>query len=721
LSKITSSDSGRSELTTTDGGRPFRSAEAIDPPATQETDLSNFRRILRLWPIVLAIGAIFGLIALIVCHFIPTVYESDAEVLLQTPGQTSVDSAEEQMALLAGISTGKSSGTDIPTEIEVMTSDSALREVAKRTGISANPDDARKVIDIKPHKTSASIVLLSVTDPSPQRAQAAAQALIDVYNQNMAKESSTSTGRSIIATKAQIAEISKKLNTYETDYANYAREIGSVDPTEEGIQRVDEFYKLRAGQLLAEQSLQAAQASLATYRQVLVTENPTIVPNLTLVPSPLIQADIAKLADLQEQRSKLAGEYTPQDEEMIENQQQIDAVRADIASESRREASIAGAAIGSADSATKSQVAAASSSGYVVSSVTRGTNPARDDAIAKMEAAQAEVVADTEQVKSFNALLSQANSDIANSPAKLRKLADLQNDCEVYQKLYDALSTQLVTMNSQQPADQAYAQVLQQPNLPNHPVQPRPILYMAVSTVFGIVIGSLLLLMLDYLDPKLRDASDLVDISTVPLLLRLPADLKKLAEQDREKLLMRSYQKLASTLTYHGLGSEIRTLVLTSSGSGEGTETVARHLADALIREGGKIILIDLNGIHPKIVTNSVENGSETPQLSPNGHKNGSDLAVLPNSSGSINVTSLLNSAETQNLLEQLKTHADVVIFDAPAVFDGIKTALLTKQADAILFIAKVDSTTREEVRQALSLLLSGPAPVLGVVLNEEH
>jgi uncharacterized protein involved in exopolysaccharide biosynthesis/Mrp family chromosome partitioning ATPase len=721
LNRLAPYDPGQGEISRSRSlSQAITPSSAVDTPVSREADIGNLKRVFRRWPLLVAIAFVFAAIGFLVSRFIPTVYESDAEVLLQTPGQQQALSTAEQVAALAGFGGNRGSETDLPTQIEVMTSDQALETVAQRSGLSQNPAIARLSINITPHKTSGSIVMVSVRNASPNIAHAAAAALITVYNEHMAEESSTSNGREIMATKAQLASVTSKLSRAESDYVSYSSQVGSVDTTTDGVQKVTELYKLRDDQVKASQDLSAATSDFAVYQKIVATLDPTVVPLLSMVPSPQIALDESKLSDLEEQRYKLSAQYTPQDDEMVQNEQQIEAVRADIHDETERESAAASATMGTLAKSSKGQSLVGVTQGYIVNNITHATNPVREDALAKLDAARAQVYSDRQQIAALNSALLAADADMATTPAKYRKLADLQNDCLTYQKLYDELQSQLVQLDSQLPANQAYAEVLQLPSQPNVPIQPRPMLYSAASGLFGLLLGILLLLLVDYIDPSVRDATDIGFLADLPVLQSLPYYPQAELTAKSERLLGKGYQRLAATLAYQGLGSRIKTLALTSTENDEGSGVVAHKLAGALSGMGTKVIIVDATGPVLRIVPIESEPALNSSSAIGASDTTDNGLVVKPHPIAPLNVTTLLKSDDTASLIQHLKSEYDVIIFDAPAVFDGVRTAVLANQVDAIIYVSKVDgSSTRDEVRQALGLLFNASAPVLGVVLND--
>jgi polysaccharide biosynthesis transport protein len=69
-------------------------------------------------------------------------------------------------------------------------------------------------------------------------------------------------------------------------------------------------------------------------------------------------------------------------------------------------------------------------------------------------------------------------------------------------------------------------------------------------------------------------------------------------------------------------------------------------------------------------------------------------------------------------LLSRVRTQYDVVILDAPPVLAVSDPVVLSRMADAIVFVIRWRHTSREAVASALQALDAERAPVVGAVLS---
>src|SRR5205823_1832967 len=82
------------------------------------------------------------------------------------------------------------------------------------------------------------------------------------------------------------------------------------------------------------------------------------------------------------------------------------------------------------------------------------------------------------------------------------------------------------------------------------------------------------------------------------------------------------------------------------------------------------------------------------------------------------NSAELMQSKRMADLIGELRSQADLVIFDSPALTDAADAALLASLCDAVLLVAKAGSTRIGAIRTAKEQLSQAGAHILGVLLN---
>ncbi len=187
------------------------------------------------------------------------------------------------------------------------------------------------------------------------------------------------------------------------------------------------------------------------------------------------------------------------------------------------------------------------------------------------------------------------------------------------------------------------------------------------------------------------------------------------------------FRTLRTNLHFSKVNGELKMLMFTSVGPGEGKSTTASNLAVALAQSNKKVILLDCDLRKPvqhKIfeqqqrgLTNVLVEKVELAEVI--------QATEIPNlwllASGPIppNPSELLQSQAMQDLLEKLKTEIDFVIVDAPPVIAVTDACILAEKMDGVVLVVNAQMTRPEMALQAKELLLNSRAQILGVVLNQ--
>lgn len=210
---------------------------------------------------------------------------------------------------------------------------------------------------------------------------------------------------------------------------------------------------------------------------------------------------------------------------------------------------------------------------------------------------------------------------------------------------------------------------------------------------------------------------------------------RKLIVQEQAKSpIAEAYRTLRTNIQFSKVDGELRIILFTSSGPGEGKSTTTANTAVALAQSGKKVILMDCDLRKPvqhkiftkrnKGVTNVlVEEISPLDLLQETEVNN---LLLLPSGPIPPNPSELLGTAMMQQTIDCLKDHCDYLIIDAPPVVAVTDASVLASKVDGIILVVNSGTNRPEMVQKAKELLLKAQGHILGVVLNrveieEEH
>lgn len=208
-----------------------------------------------------------------------------------------------------------------------------------------------------------------------------------------------------------------------------------------------------------------------------------------------------------------------------------------------------------------------------------------------------------------------------------------------------------------------------------------------------------------------------------------------------KELIVKNYPKSSVTeaiktirtnLRFSSVNEKIKTILITSSISGEGKSFVSANLASTFANGNDKVLLIDCDlrrGRQQKlfgIITNS-KLGLSNLLIDDNWEKNLDEyinqtevpnLDILPTGSIPPNPTVLLESKKIEKVMEELKKKYDLIILDTPPVIGITDTLVLSRLADTVLIVARAKKTTPEMLENTKEALENVNASIAGVILN---
>jgi non-specific protein-tyrosine kinase len=189
-----------------------------------------------------------------------------------------------------------------------------------------------------------------------------------------------------------------------------------------------------------------------------------------------------------------------------------------------------------------------------------------------------------------------------------------------------------------------------------------------------------------------------------------------------------AFRTLRTNLIFSSLDHPLTTLLVTSAAPEEGKSTTLANLAVTMAQGGRKTLLVDCDlrrprqheifGVpdQPGLTTMILDPvGSDDPPLAATGVE---DLWLLPAGPLPPVPADLLSSRRMESLIANLKSRADIVLFDAPPILAVTDAALLASKLDGVLLVVSAGQTRREHAQRAKELLEKIHVHILGTVLT---
>ncbi|MFN2347244.1 MAG: polysaccharide biosynthesis tyrosine autokinase [Dermatophilaceae bacterium] len=274
--------------------------------------------------------------------------------------------------------------------------------------------------------------------------------------------------------------------------------------------------------------------------------------------------------------------------------------------------------------------------------------------------------------------------------------------------------------------------VVKPPSVPTSPVSPQPVRNIALGLILGLLAGLGAGVLRETLDRSVKSLEDLASVTDRPVLgqISFDADSPKrplIVEVDPRSPRSEAFRSLRTNLTFIDAADHPKTIVVTSSVTGEGKSTVTMNLAMTMVQAGARVCLIEADLRRPKVLGYMGLDGSVGLTDALIGHAPISELlqqygdtGLWVVGAGAIppNPSELLGSPSMRTALAELGKNFDQVIIDAPPVLPVTDAVVLSTVADGVIVVAGSGLVEREQLNHTLKSIASVNGKVLGLVLN---
>jgi capsular exopolysaccharide synthesis family protein len=277
---------------------------------------------------------------------------------------------------------------------------------------------------------------------------------------------------------------------------------------------------------------------------------------------------------------------------------------------------------------------------------------------------------------------------------------------------------------------------------PDAPDTPRPLRNTALGIVLGLFLGVLVALARDRLVPRVSGSRELSRLLEMPVLVSVPYVPQ--GRSRRMRLLSgieyETYQTLATSVRFSLDPAEgPHVVVITSALHAEGKSTVTVRLGRALAQSGHRTLLVSADLRWPtlhELVDVPIEPGladllqtlSDSPRASARKHSTGmiqpsptqrrGALDVLPSGRKPPDPTDLLAGVGLERAFDALvELDYAYILVDAPPLLGIADTQALARRATSMLYVARLDRISLENVIDARDVLDRVDRPPLGIVV----
>jgi succinoglycan biosynthesis transport protein ExoP len=334
-----------------------------------------------------------------------------------------------------------------------------------------------------------------------------------------------------------------------------------------------------------------------------------------------------------------------------------------------------------------------------------------------------------------NSLTTALNQQKVEAMSMNRKAIDygvLDRDVESSKQIYNSLLQRAKETGVSGELKSSNIRVVDVAERPRKPVSPQTALNELLALLTGTMLACGLVFFFEYMDSRIKTPDEIRAHLGLAHLGLLPS----MDQKDGKYPLLsggvpanfsEAFRAFRTNVLFSSAHEGARSLVVTSTGPGEGKSMVASNLAISLAQAGQRVLLIDADMRKPK--AHEIFGFKQEPGLSNVmvGSSKASEavrkttvagLWVLGAGRIPPNPAELLGSARFREFVSSLKAHFDWIIIDTPPVMAVTDSSLVAHDASGVIFVVGAEMTSHHAARRAIDQLENANAKFVGAVLN---
>lgn len=259
------------------------------------------------------------------------------------------------------------------------------------------------------------------------------------------------------------------------------------------------------------------------------------------------------------------------------------------------------------------------------------------------------------------------------------------------------------------------------------PDSPSLVLALALGLVAGLLVGAAIAFARLWLDTRVRSVETVERIAGAPVIGRLPRLSRSAWERrDERPDWIEAVRALRSNL--FSWGDQSRSIQFVSATPGEGTSSLVASLAVSLARAGVTTVAIDADLRSPSLHTllqvpgelglAEVLAGSANIGSASSVAPGIAGLTVVP--AGSTNLAGDLVASEfVAPLVNELASHADIVLVDTPAVLLAGDALAISRSVSSVILVVGMGIVPEQSLIRTVDQLTGSGRTIAGVVITK--
>lgn len=509
-------------------------------------------------------------------------------------------------------------------------------------------------LSIGPTSKQSTVIVLKVKDPIPKRGELILNELVNAYNGANIRDKNLLAGRTLRFVEDRLHLVVSELDSVEANIQKYKTRNNVVDISAQG-----QLFLQSVGASDTKMSEIGVQLSVLKEVEDYVRsqkEDAGIVPSTLGINDPILGDLLTRLYDAQSQYERLkitAGENNPM---AVSLREQINRIKPNILAN--------------------------------IASQKRNLEASRSD------------LANTS---------SHYSSMLRTIPQKERELLEISRQQSIKNSIYTFLLQKREETALSYNSTVSDSRIIDEGEASNEPASPnKPFVYL--FGFFGSLAAAIAVIAVrEGLNRNILFRSEIESSTNVPVIGEVINDNSNMPiviSPDKRNFVSEQFRQIRTSLTYLGINSRRKKILVTSSISGEGKSFIAANLAVSLALTDKKVVLLELDLRKPKLseifglksassgITNYFIGDKEADEIIKRTDINPNLFLI---SAGPIppNPSELILNGKIQELLAYLENAFDYIVIDTAPVSPVTDAYLLSQLCDATLYVVRHGHTPR--------------------------
>jgi succinoglycan biosynthesis transport protein ExoP len=335
--------------------------------------------------------------------------------------------------------------------------------------------------------------------------------------------------------------------------------------------------------------------------------------------------------------------------------------------------------------------------------------------------------------RSLTSALEQQKSDALALNRKGIEYGVLARDAASNRQIFESLLQRTKETGISGELKTSNIRVIDAAEMPRSRKSPNTLMNLLLGLFGGATSAVGLAFFFEYFDNRIKNPDEVKQHLGLPFIGMVPALFGKgfenpLISNGVPANFSESFRSVRTNLLFSSAEEGSRSVVITSTGPGEGKTAVATNVAVALAQAGQRVLIMDADMRKPRV--HDVFNRAQEPGLSNvlAGKATSTEavhttavpgLWVMPAGLLPPNPAELLGSNRFRDFMTALSQHFDWIIIDTPPVMAVTDSSVVAHLATGVLFVVGSEMTSRYAAQRALEQLEQARAKLIGVVLNK--